>query len=99
MEVRRVLFRSIDPGGDLPRSGGRRDVVSSVVTIAGYGLREALRRKVFAVVLLLTIAFLALFWLANHFLFEHIADVGPPPGIDARAFAGATIFGLAMFGT
>ena len=73
--------------------------MSSVLTIAGYGLREALRRKVFAVVLLLTIAFLTLFWLANHFLFEHIDNVGPPPGIDARAFAGATIFGLAMFGT
>jgi ABC-type transport system involved in multi-copper enzyme maturation permease subunit len=73
--------------------------VSSVLTIAGYGLREALRRKVFAVVLLLTVAFLGLFWLANHFLFEHIDNVAPPAGIDARGFAGATIFGLAMFGT
>jgi len=73
--------------------------VSSVLTIAGYGLREALRRKVFAVVLLLTVAFLVLFWLGNHFLFRNIANVGPPAGIDARTFAGATIFGLAMFGT
>ncbi|HKD33867.1 MAG TPA: ABC transporter permease [Gaiellaceae bacterium] len=73
--------------------------MSSVLTIAGYGLREALRRKVFAVVLLLTVAFLGLFWLANHFLFEHIDNVAPPAGIDARGFAGATIFGLAMFGT
>lgn len=73
--------------------------MSSVLTIAGYGLREALRRKVFAVVLLLTIVFLGLFWLANHFLFENLANIGPPVGIDARAFAGATIFGLAMFGT
>jgi Cu-processing system permease protein len=73
--------------------------VSSVLTIAAYGLREALRRKVFVVVLLLTLAFLSLFWLANHFLFEHLATVGPPPGVDARTFAGATIFGLAMFGT
>jgi len=75
--------------------------VSSVLTIAGYGLREALRRKVFAVVLLLTVAFLALFWLANHFLFQNVANITPPigSGIDARAFAGATIFGLAMFGT
>jgi ABC-2 type transport system permease protein len=70
-----------------------------VLTIAGYGLREALRRKVFVVVLLLTAAFLALFWLANHFLFENLANVGPPIGVDARTFAGATIFGLAMFGT
>jgi len=73
--------------------------VTSVLTIAGYGLREALRRKVFAVVLLLTVAFLVLFWLGNHFLFRNIANVGPPAGIDARTFAGATIFGLAMFGT
>jgi Cu-processing system permease protein len=73
--------------------------MSSVLTIAGYGLREALRRKVFAVVLVLTLAFLVLFWLGNHFLFRNIANVGPPPGIDARAYAGATIFGLAMFGT
>ena len=75
--------------------------MSSVLTIAGYGLREALRRKVFAVVLLLTVAFLALFWLANHFLFQNVANITPPigSGIDARAFAGATIFGLAMFGT
>ena len=75
--------------------------MSFVLTIAGYGLREALRRKVFAVVLLLTVGFLVLFWLANHFLFQNIANISPPvgSGIDARAFAGATIFGLAMFGT
>jgi Cu-processing system permease protein len=73
--------------------------VSSVLTIAGYGLREALRRKVFVVVLMLTIAFLALFWLANHFLFQNVENIQPPLGIDARAFAGATTLGLAMFGT
>jgi Cu-processing system permease protein len=73
--------------------------VSTVLTIAGYGLREALRRKVFVVVLLLTVGFLLLFWLANHFLFQHVENISPPLGIDARAFAGATTFGLAMFGT
>ena len=73
--------------------------MSSVLTIAGYGLREALRRKVFAVVLLLTAGFLSLFWLANHFLFAHVENIQPPLGIDARAFAGATTLGLAMFGT
>jgi Cu-processing system permease protein len=54
---------------------------------------------VFAVVLLLTLGFLALFWLANHFLFAHVETIQPPLGIDARAFAGATTLGLAMFGT
>jgi Cu-processing system permease protein len=73
--------------------------VSSMLVIAGYGLREALRRKVFAVVLLLTIAFLTLFWLGVHFLYENLGNVGPPAGVDARTFVGATVFGLAMFGT
>jgi Cu-processing system permease protein len=73
--------------------------VSSVLTIAGYGLREALRRKVFAVVLLLTLAFLALYWLGVHFLYANLGNVGPPAGVDAKTFVGATVFGLAMFGT
>jgi ABC-type transport system involved in multi-copper enzyme maturation permease subunit len=73
--------------------------VSAIVTIAAYGLREALRRRVFVVVLLLTVGFLALFWLGNRYVFAHIGNVEPPPGIDARRFAGAFIFGLAMFGT
>jgi Cu-processing system permease protein len=73
--------------------------VSSVVTIAAYGLREALRRRVFAVVVLLTAAFLLLFWLGNRYVFDHVQNVVPPAGIDARTFAGAFVFGLAMFGT
>jgi Cu-processing system permease protein len=73
--------------------------VTGIRIIAGYGLREALRRKVFAVVLLLTACFLGLFWLANHYAFRDLASVAPPAGIDARAFVGATIFGLAMFAT
>ena len=39
--------------------------MSVVLTIMGYGFREAVRRKVFAVVVLLTAAFLVLFWLAS----------------------------------
>jgi ABC-type transport system involved in multi-copper enzyme maturation permease subunit len=73
--------------------------VTSVLTIAGYGFREALRRKVFVVVLLLTASFLALYWLANHYIFRDIANVGAPNGIEPRPFAGAFIFGLAMFAT
>ncbi len=73
--------------------------MSGIVTIAAYGLREALRRRVFAVVLLLTVAFLALFWLGNRYVFAHVGNVQPPAGIDARSFAGAFVFGLAMFAT
>src|SRR5881227_3740633 len=73
--------------------------MSSVLTIAGYGLREALRRKVFGVVLILTVGFLTLFWLGVHFLYGNLGNVGPPQGVDATTFVGATVFGLAMFGT
>ena len=54
--------------------------MSSVGTIAGYGFREAVRRKVFAVVLLLTAAFLGLYWLANHYVFRDVAHIQPPAG-------------------
>jgi ABC-type transport system involved in multi-copper enzyme maturation permease subunit len=73
--------------------------VSAVWTIAGYGLREGLRRKVFLVVLLLTAGFLFLYWLANHYVFSDIEHVGPPAGIEPRPFAGAFLVGLAMFAT
>ena len=73
--------------------------MTGVGTIVRYGLEEALRRKVFVVVLLLTLAFLGLYALANHYAFENLAGVAPPVGIDARTFAGAFIFGLAMFAT
>jgi ABC-2 type transport system permease protein len=73
--------------------------MTAVWTIAGYGLREALRRKVFLVVCLLTIAFLVLYWIGTRYAFHHVNNVVPPEGIDARTFAGAFLFGMAMFGT
>ncbi|MBV8257803.1 MAG: ABC transporter permease, partial [Actinobacteria bacterium] len=75
--------------------------MSSVLTIAGYGFREAVRRRVFAVVILLTAVFLALFWLANHYVVNELATISPPADVhvDTRTFAGAFLFGLAMFAT
>jgi len=75
--------------------------VSAVLTIAGYGFREALRRKVFAVVVLLTAVFLVLFWLANHYVFTRLSTISPPAdvNVDTRTFAGAFLLGLAMFAT
>jgi ABC-2 type transport system permease protein len=73
--------------------------VTAVLTIAGYGLREALRRKVFVVVCLLSVGFLALYWLGVRYAFDHLDNVFPPAGIDAPTFTGAFLFGLAMFGT
>jgi Cu-processing system permease protein len=75
--------------------------VSSVAVIVQYALREALRRKVFAVVVLLTAAFLVLFWLATHFVHGQLAEITPPSDVpvDSRTFAGAFLLGLAMFAT
>jgi ABC-type transport system involved in multi-copper enzyme maturation permease subunit len=72
-----------------------------VFVIAEYGFREAVRRKVFAVVLVLTAAFLFLFWLANHFVFRELSTISPPQDVhvDSRTFAGAFLVGLAMFAT
>jgi Cu-processing system permease protein len=73
--------------------------MTAALAIAGYGLREALRRKVFVVVCILSIGFVALYWLGNRYTFEHAGEITPPAGIDSRAFAGAFLFGLALFGT
>src|SRR5213080_1096016 len=75
--------------------------MSSVAVIVEYGFREAVRRKVFTVVVLLTVVFLFLFWLANHYVFGQLDQISPPADVhvDTRTFAGAFLFGLAMFAT
>src|SRR5947208_7759092 len=75
--------------------------MTNVWTIAVYGLREAMRRRVFVIVLLLTIIFLGLFALANHYVFRDVASITPPEdvNVDGRTFAGAFLLGLAMFAT
>jgi Cu-processing system permease protein len=73
-------------------------------TIVRYALREAFRRRLVPVVALLTVAFLVLYALVAHFAFREVGDaraggVGFGEDIDDRALAGATLIGLAMFGT
>jgi Cu-processing system permease protein len=75
--------------------------LSRVSALISWALREAVRRRIFVVVSLLTAAFLALFWLGTHQAFTHIAQAGGdgrgPGGLDQRTFAGAVLFGLALF--
>jgi ABC-type transport system involved in multi-copper enzyme maturation permease subunit len=75
--------------------------VTAVAVIVEYGFREAVRRRVFTVVLLLTALFLFLFWLANHYVFSQLDQITPPADVhvDTRTFAGAFLMGLAMFAT
>jgi ABC-type transport system involved in multi-copper enzyme maturation permease subunit len=75
--------------------------LTSVLIIVGYGFREAVRRKVFAVVVALTGLFLVLFWLANHYVFRELSRITPPQDVhvDTRTFAASFLSGLAMFAT
>jgi ABC-type transport system involved in multi-copper enzyme maturation permease subunit len=72
-----------------------------VTTIVLYGLRESLRRKMFAVVLVLTAGFLALFAWGTHAAFQDTRSfVGPgQEQLDPNVLAGAVVEGLAMFAT
>ena len=75
--------------------------MSGALVVVGYALREALRRRVFAVVILLTLGFLGLYWLGAREAFDDTSGfaTGVENVVDTQAFTGATIFGLAMFAT
>jgi ABC-type transport system involved in multi-copper enzyme maturation permease subunit len=68
-----------------------------VLVVAGHALRECVRRRVFVVVALLTVAFLVLYGLGAWQAFRATGDLESFEGIDADVVAGATVFGLAMF--
>jgi Cu-processing system permease protein len=68
-----------------------------VIAIVRFAMRESLRRRVFAVVLVLTVAFLLLYALGAHFAFREASGFAAPQALDPVAFTGATLFGLAMF--
>ena len=72
-----------------------------MTAIVLYGLRESLRRKMFAVVVVLTLAFLALYAWGTHAAFRDTRSfVGPgQQQLDPDVLAGAIVEGLAMFAT
>ena len=77
--------------------------MTAIAVIAGHALRESLRRRVFLVVLILTIVFLALYGVGVAQVVPeiegHLAGEDPSGILDRRIVAGATLVGLAMFGT
>jgi Cu-processing system permease protein len=74
-------------------------VTADLRTIAGYALREALRRRVLSVVVILTLGFLALYWLGVREAFEEVQSFGGVPDLEEETLVGATLVGLAMFVT
>jgi Cu-processing system permease protein len=73
--------------------------VSSAMIVARYALREAVRRRVILVVLLLTVCFLALYGLGCAVTFDQVSSLAADDQIDDRVLAGSTLLGLSMFTT
>ncbi len=73
----------------------------TVLAIVGYALKESVRRRMFAVVLVLTTGFLALYAWGVRAAFRDTSNfVGPQDiGLDSNMVAGAIVFGLSMFAT
>jgi ABC-type transport system involved in multi-copper enzyme maturation permease subunit len=67
--------------------------------VARYALREAVRRRVILVVLLLTVCFLALYGLGCAVTFDQVNALAADDQIDDRVLAGSTLLGLSMFTT
>ena len=66
----------------------------------GYALKESLRRRVFVVVLALTVAFLGLYALGAAEAFHETSGfAGSANPVRAEVITGSTVLGLAMFAT
>jgi Cu-processing system permease protein len=71
--------------------------MSGVRVIAGFSLRESVRRRVFVVVALLTLAFLALYALGCWQAFKAANGIDTGTGVEGPVVAGSILLGLAMF--
>lgn len=72
-----------------------------ILLLAGVTLRESARRRLFVVVPVVTVLFMILYWLGNHFAFDGESGIteGPSGLVDAQALIGASLLGLSMFMT
>lgn len=74
--------------------------MSDIAVVIAHALRESLRRRVFLVVVVLTVIFGGLYaWGASELFNDVSGFANNEFGLDALTLAGATLLGLAMFGT
>ncbi|PZS12166.1 MAG: hypothetical protein DLM64_05530 [Solirubrobacterales bacterium] len=75
--------------------------MTAALVIARHVLQESVRRRVFLVVLVLSLLFVALFAFASAEVFHALSSFGPPPRstgtLDTRGLAAVTLIGLGMF--
>jgi Cu-processing system permease protein len=99
------MSRNARPGGEAPGASSatgslaQPSAMRGIWIVAQLALQEALRRRVLAVVLVLTAVFGGLYTWGCSELFQDVSGFeGDSSGLDATALAGSTIVGLAMFG-
>jgi Cu-processing system permease protein len=68
-----------------------------IAVLVAWAVRESLRRRVFVIVALLTVAFVVLYAIGCSAAFRQVNTFTGPNGVDGHEFAGATLNGLAMF--
>ena len=73
------------------------DYVRPIAVLVAWAIRESLRRRVFVIVTLLTVAFVVLYSIGCSAAFRQVNDFVGPDNVDGHEFAGATLNGLAMF--
>jgi hypothetical protein len=73
------------------------DGVRPVAVLVSWAVRESLRRRVFVIVALLTVAFIVLYAIGCSAAFRQVHGFVGPDSVDGHEFAGATLDGLAMF--
>jgi Cu-processing system permease protein len=74
--------------------------MSGALIVARYALRESVRRRVISVVLVLSVLFLALYWLGAQLAFDEVERFGDVDAqFDEQVLTGSTLFGLSMFTT
>jgi Cu-processing system permease protein len=71
--------------------------VTPTLIIARHALQESVRRRVFVVVLILTLLFLGLFTVATHEAFNAHAPFGGGGSFNPRAITAVTMLGLGVF--
>lgn len=76
--------------------------MSGLRIVVGYAFREAVRRRVFVVVVILTVGYLALYALGAARAFDETGGFvaeAEEVGVDTETLTGATLLGLSMFAT
>jgi ABC-type transport system involved in multi-copper enzyme maturation permease subunit len=76
--------------------------VKPIILLASVTLRESARRRLFIVVPIVTVMFMALYWIGNHYAFKSVTEgitEGPGGLVDERSLAGASLLGLSIFMT